>query len=137
MPLGWTTFCSTFSGLSADLWDQCQPFLLSHSLNTAFPKTQLFLMLWVNSLAPQGQMLIETSRQTLHGTVKHDCSLINGVGCVFPRQNYIVNTDLMCFNLLNALWAQNSDFWQTGIRSWFSFRFLSQLFVLVWFHSFM
>lgn len=54
MPLGWTTFCSTFSGLSADLWDQCQPFLLSHSLNTAFPKTQLFLMLWVNSLAPQG-----------------------------------------------------------------------------------
>lgn len=45
-------------------------------------------------------MLIETSRQTLHGTVKHDCSLINDVGCVFPRQNYIVNTDLMCFNLL-------------------------------------
>lgn len=39
-------------------------------------------------------MLIETSRQTLHSTVKHDCSLISDVGGVFSRQNYIVNAHL-------------------------------------------
>lgn len=47
--LQWTAFCSTFSGLATDLWDHCQPFLLSCSFNTACPELQLFLMLWVNS----------------------------------------------------------------------------------------
>lgn len=62
--LGWTTFCSTSPGLVADLWDHCQSFLFSCSLNTAFPKLQLLMLLWVSSLALQRWMLIETSRQT-------------------------------------------------------------------------
>lgn len=79
MPLGWTSFCSTI----CEQLGSGQLFLLSQSLNTAFPELKLFLMLWVNSLASQRQMLIETSRQTLHSAMKHDFSVIIDVGAVF------------------------------------------------------